>query len=103
MKARIEELAAKTTSQISGLLGDDTESIVRAALTALAEECIEEAAQRVSPGRGQPCDCIVKNIDGTYYMQDCFCANSGDIRSAESWCEGTNNAAKIRAMKGGLK
>lgn len=56
-----------------------------------------EAAARIVEPTDEPCDCI-SNVDG-HWTYNCQCMNSGDIRSAATWCSGKGDAERIRALK----
>jgi hypothetical protein len=77
MKARIEELVLSTYVALSA--GENFNTAMRFALTALAEECYERAA-----GVAEPSYSLSKNAPGTAAILD-------------------EKAAKIRKLKEGLK
>ena len=53
----------------------------------------------VDPGNRKPCNCCeVSRLTDTWF-QTCDCANSGDIASAEAWCNSRNIFEAIEKME----
>lgn len=82
------------------------EKAIVTALSALSksterDEALEEAAKLIEPDKSAPCDCVEKyETDlGPRYRPICDCKNEGDLFKIISWCEGKNDAARIRALR----
>lgn len=61
---------------------------------------LEEAAKLIEPERSAPCDCVEQYETelGPRWRPTCDCRNEGDLLRIYSWCEGKNDAARIRAL-----
>lgn len=61
---------------------------------------IEAAARLVEPQGSPPCDCVewYETDLGKRCRPICDCGNVGDTAQIVSWCEGKNDAARLRAL-----
>lgn len=63
-------------------------------------DAIDDAAKvALPPAYEKPCDCIEKDERSGFWMERCYCQNSGDLSGASSWCTAANTADAIRKLR----